>query len=417
MRKIIQITVTIITVLSSLSIYAQSTQDGFNQIDYEITDSIYSKTLNSYRHFWVKLPENYNPKSKAKYPVIYLLDGFSLKSSLEVVYDNYWGHYMPHMILVGISNRKNRTRNLTISKIENRRGATMQNESGGAEQFTTFIETDLMPYIDKTFQTSRYRTLIGHSYAGLFTINVLLKHSHLFNNYIAIDPSLDWDGQKLLKEAKVKLKSKSFKGKSLFVAFAAEQLHMSDDTVTIDNLMENTSEFTLFPRSIVEFSEYASAQKQNGLQFSWKVYPEDLHGTVPLPAIRDGLVAVFKWYQFKSPQTYNNPETSIEDLIESLKNQEEIYKNHFGYVVPPMVEELFVGYGHMYFQTDQKEKAKLFLNKAIEYYPNKTLAYEMLADYFESVNDIENAIKHLNIAYNINRDEQLKRRIEALSQN
>ncbi|WP_425075752.1 alpha/beta hydrolase-fold protein [Psychroserpens sp. S379A] len=413
MAKTYQLAVLIILTFLTLSTYAQTNHEAF-QANAEVVDSVYSEILKDYRKFWVKLPENYNPKNDTKYPVVYMLDGFSLKSNLDVVYNNYWGHYMPHMILVGISNRKNRTHDLTTSKIETKRGSVFNAQSGGAEQFTQFIEDELMPKIDKDYQTSSYKTLIGHSYAGLFTINVLINHTHLFNNYISIDPSLDWDNQKLLKEAKVLLKTKTFKNKSLFVAMAAEQLHMYDETVTIDNLKENTSEFTLFSRSIVEFSECALANKQNGLQFSWKVYPEDLHGTVPLPAIRDGLVELFKWYQFKNPQMYNNPETSIETLNALLKSQEVIYKNHFGYIVPPMAEELFIGYGHMYFQTEQIEKAKLFMHKAIEYYPKSTMAYEVLADYFESVNEIDKAIKYLSKAYNINNTEQLKTRIKTL---
>ena len=35
-------------------------------------DSIFSNTLNEYKNFWVQLPENYNPNSSEKYPVIYI---------------------------------------------------------------------------------------------------------------------------------------------------------------------------------------------------------------------------------------------------------------------------------------------------------------------------------------------------------
>ena len=71
-------------------------------------DSIFSNTLNEYKNFWVQLPENYNPNSPEKYPVIYILDGGIMLNTLETVYNNYWGHYLPHMILVGISNQSNR---------------------------------------------------------------------------------------------------------------------------------------------------------------------------------------------------------------------------------------------------------------------------------------------------------------------
>ena len=92
------------------NVVAQSTEQQSEQFEEEIVDSIYSNILGEKRDFWVKFPDNYDPNSKEKYAVIYLLDGFSLESTLEAVYDNYWGHYLPHMILVGVSNRTNRTR-------------------------------------------------------------------------------------------------------------------------------------------------------------------------------------------------------------------------------------------------------------------------------------------------------------------
>ncbi|MFT5244532.1 MAG: putative alpha/beta superfamily hydrolase [Psychroserpens sp.] len=413
MKRVIRSTVIIAFIVSTLTMYGQANQT--EEVDVNIVDSLYSKTLDSYRDFWVKLPDNYNPKNKAKYPVVYLLDGFSLKQNLETVYDNYWGHYMPHMILVGISNREHRTRDLTISEIESRRGAAMQTETGGAEQFTAFIENELMTYIDKTYPTTSYRTLIGHSYAGLFTLHILLNHSHMFTNYIAIDPSIEWDNQKLLIEAKETLKTQSFEGKGLFVALAAEQLHMQDGSVTIDNLMEDTSEFSLFSRSIVEFSQLALAQqKHNGLHFKWKVYPEDLHGTVPLPAMRDGLISLFDWFQFKTPQQYNNPETSVDDLSVLLDNQEVIYNKNFGYKTPPMVEELFNAYGYMNLQMEQPEKAFLFFTMAIEYYPERANAYDGMADYYSAQNNNAKAIEYIEKAYKLSGSNYHKEKLAAL---
>ena len=394
---------------------AQTTVSQTEQFQNRIVDSIFSKTLNENRDFWVRLPDNFQPDNDEKYAVIYLMDGFSLESSLEAVYDNYWGHYLPHMILVGISNRSNRTRDLTTSQIKMRRGIAMDNETGGAETFTKFMEKELIPYIDSKYPTSGYRTLIGHSYAGLFTINILINHKHLFQNYIAIDPSLDWDGQKLLKEAKQKLSSESYEGKSLFVSLAAEQLHMWNEEITMQNIMDDSSEFTLFARSIIEFSNYTKSQKQNGLNFLWKVYNEDLHGTVPLPSIRDGLIFLFEWYQFKSPQKYNNPETPLEELIALLKEQEQIYTEHFGVPTAPMIDEMLNGYGYMNLQMGQPKKAFMFFEMNIKYNPTNANAYDSMAEYYESQNDKKNALKYLNKAYEISGDQYYKERIETLN--
>lgn len=394
---------------------AQSTEQQSEQFEEQIVDSIYSNILSEKRNFWVKFPDNYDPNSKEKYAVIYLLDGFSLESTLEAVYDNYWGHYLPHMILVGVSNRTNRTRDLTTSQIQMRRGSAMDGETGGAENFTKFIEQELIPLIDSRYPTLPYRTLIGHSYAGLFTINMLVNHGHLFQNYIAIDPSLDWDDQKLLKQAKEKFKTEDYSGKSLFVSLAAEQLHIQDESITIDNIMSDTSEFSLFARSIIEFSNFATAQNQNGLNFMWEVYPEDLHGTVPLPSMRDGLISIFKWYQFKSPQKYNNPETPIEELVGLLKEQEQIYTKQFGVPTAPMIDEMLNGYGYMNMQMGQPEKAFMFFEMNIKQNPKNANAYDSMAEYYEYQNDKENALKYLNKAFELSGNDDYKERIEALN--
>lgn len=382
----------------------------------KIVDSIYSDHLKEQRNFWVKLPENYNPSIAEKYPVVYLLDGFSLENTLNVVYENYWGHYLPHMILVGISNSTHRTRDLTPTQIKMRSGSAMDEETGGADNLTQFIENELIPHIDSNYTTSPYRTLIGHSYAGLFTINTMLNHSHLFKNYIAIDPSIEWDNQYILNQAKEKLKTQSFEGVSLYMSLAAEQLHMLDEKVTIFNLMEDTSEFTLFPRSILEFSQVAESNKKNGLNFSMEVYPEDLHGTVPLPSMRDGLIFLFEWFQFKHPQLYNNPETTIAEIKDLLNKQEEIYTSNLGYKTPPMVEELFNGYGYMNLQMGQPEKAYLFFKMNIDYYPNSANGYDSMAEYYESKSNFNEALKYVTKAYELNGSDYYKERMEQLKE-
>ena len=391
---------------------AQTTESQTEQFQNRIVDSIFSKTLSESRDFWVRLPDNFQPDNDEKYAVIYLMDGFSLESTLEAVYGNYWGHYLPHMILVGVSNRKKRTRDLTTSQIKMRRGSAFDYETGGAETFTKFMEEELIPYIDSKYPTIAYRTLIGHSHAGQFTINMLVNHAHLFQNYIAIDPTLDWDNQKLLKQAKEKFKTEDYHGKSLFVSLAAEMLHMQNESITIENVMSDTSEFSLPARSILEFSQLAKSQNQ--LNFSLKVYHEDLHGTVPLPSIRDGLIFLFKWYQFKSPQKYNNPDTPLEELVSLLKEQEQIYTEHFGVPTAPMIDEMLNGYGYMNMQMGQPKKAFMFFEMNIKYNPTSANAYDSMADYYEAQNDITNALRFVEKAAELSNDQYYKDRIQTL---
>lgn len=189
---------------------------------------------------------------------------------------------------------------------------------------------------------------------------------------------------------------------------------MLNEKITIENIMEDTSEFSLFGRSIIEFSNFAATQKQNELKFSWKVYPEDLHGTVPLPSIKDGLIQLFNWFQFKNPPKYNNPETTVVELEKLLNEQEKIYTENFGYAFPPMSEELFTGYGYMNMQMGDNKKAKLFFEKCIKYYPKSSNAYDSMAEFFETQDDYSNAIINMKKAFELSGSNTHKERPEKL---
>lgn len=407
----------LLSVLLSICPFQGKAQSQITQrylFEVGIADSLYSEILEEQRDIWIKLPDYYDPGSHKKYPVIYILDGGVQLRALATVCTYYEGHFLPDMILVGISNRSHRMRDLSTSQIQMRYGGMVNEETGGAENFTRFIESELIPYIDSKLPTSSYRTLIGHSFAGLFTIHTLIKHPNLFANYLAIDPSLDWDDQKLLKEAQLSLKQESYTGKSLYVSLSAASLHMQNGEITMENVMMDTSDYTQFARSIIEFSKFAENQKQNGLNFSWQHYPNDLHGTVPLPSIRDGLTFLFEWYQLESYWKYNDFNTPTDELVELIENRAKKLSAHFGYPSVPMEEELFNMMGYMAMESGQLERSYAVFKMAIEYYPDSPNAYDSMADYYESQNDLANALKYVSKAYELSGAEYYKNRMEEI---
>jgi len=392
-------------------------QKSHAQSDYLIhigvKDSLHSAVLGESREFYVDLPDSYVEGSDTKYPVVYILDGDVMLNALHTVHSYYNGGFMPEMILIGISNAENRTRDLTTSELSERRGQAYNQENGGAEKFTDFIQSELIPFIEEKYPVTNYRTLIGHSYAGLFTVNMLLKHTDAFENYLAIDPSMDWDEQKLLKESKEILSQNSFTGKSLFVSLGG-QLHMADTDITIDNVMKDTTEFTLFSRSNIELSKIAETHKENGLNFYWKFYPNDLHGTIPLPSIMDGLIQIFTWFQMEDINKFNDPETPKEVLYEIIKRREAKLKSHFGYAVAPYPNFLLNMSGYMSMDMGKPEKALMYFQLNTEYFPNDANAYDSLADYYEAQNDTENALKNVIKAYELSGSDYHKKRLEEL---
>ncbi len=404
----------IILVLLTALIFGAS-QIGLTQSKYlyetgEI-DSLYSNILEEQRVIWVQLPEKFNPESVQKYPVIYVLDGSIHLKAVSTVMNYYWGGFIPEMIIVGVSNANNRTRDLTTSEIKTRHGYKFTEENGQANNFTLFLEKELIPYVTSNYPVTNYRTLIGHSFGGLFTMNTLLNHTNLFDNYLVIDPSMDWDNQKLLKQSEELLKNKNFEGKSLFLSLGG-QLHMQNNNITINNVMEDTSEYTLFTRSNIEFKSLVEKNIQNDLNFQWKFYESDLHGTVSLPSIMDGLIFLFDWYPIERTDKFNSPDTPTEELVQLIRNREKKLKDHFDYFVPPFDEELLSMLGYMNLEWGETEKSLSFFQLCAEYFPTSANTYDSLADFYESQEDYVNALKYVQKAFAISGDSQHKERID-----
>lgn len=378
-----------------------------------VLDSLYSKILNESRKIYVQLPASYTPEGNQKYPVVYILDGELFLSTVNEVQNYYSGGFTPEMVLVGISNDKNRVRDLTTSSITTKYGMPFNEKNGEADNFRKFIQNELIPFIDSKYPVTNYRTLIGHSYGGLFTISTLLHHPNLFANYLAIDPSLDWDDQKPLKEAQELLVNQKYQGKALFMSLSG-QLHMQNSQITIDNVMQDTTDYTLFTRSNIAFSNLANQNTKNGLSFKWKFYPRDIHGTIPIPSIMDGLISLFEWYQMENTDKMNSFETSKEELYNIIKHREKKLKEHFGYTEPPYPEELLNMSGYMNMDMQQPEKAKMYFELATEYYPESANAYDSMADYYEAQGDFANAIKHVTKAFELSGNDYYEQRIEGL---
>ena len=393
--------------------FCQSNQDFQFLSKIGIKDSIYSKILEESRQFYVQLPEDYDREDTKKYPVVYILDGDVLLPTLSIVQDYYSGGFTPEMILVGISNAENRTRDLTTSKDEQPVRIQSTTQNGEGNNFVRFIQEELIPIVESKYRVTSYRTLIGHSYGGLFAMHVLIHYPDLFDNYIAIDPSLDWDNRQLLSEAKEILPFVDYSNKSLFISLNG-QLHMQKPEMTIANVMKDSTDFTSFSRANLAFSDLIKEHADNGLAYEWKFYPRDLHGTIPFPSMMDGLISVFEWFQMEDVHKFNNPESTINELRSLMQYRANKLEEHFGNVVPPYPDFLLNVLGYMSMDIGQMAKAKMFFEFVIEFYPDSANAYDSMADYYERNGDFVSALANVQKAYNIKQEDYYKERIEML---
>lgn len=373
-----------------------------NLISFGRIDSLQSKNLNELRGIWIHIPKGFNTSRESRYPVLYLLDGDShfysvsgMVRQLSVINGNT---ILPEMIIVGIPNT-DRARDLTPTYVKS------DPTSGGAEKFLDFIENELIPYIDKKYPTINHRTLIGHSIGGLAVVNTLIKRPQLFNNYLAIDPSLWWDNQTLLKKADSVLNQNKFKGKSLYVAVAKNLL--TDMTgIGINEVERDTTNISLGTRSVLEFVKSAEIIKDNQLRFNWKYYQNEEHGSIPLIAEYDGLQYLFSWYKLKGIEKFLDSNTKAEDLINLMTIHYENISNNYGYkILPPEQLINMMGFGFMSHQ--QNDKAFALLNMNAKNYPKSPNVYDAMGDYYFSQTDTIMAIEYFNKSLAISDNNQI----------
>jgi predicted alpha/beta superfamily hydrolase len=156
------------------------------QIPTVSTLTIKSTVLGEDRRILVRTPGGYET-NKVAYPVMYMTDGDAhmthTSGSIDFLARN---GRMSEAIIVGIPNT-DRTRDLSPSKPSNTgaTGAPQTPTAGGANNFLKFIETELIPEIEKRYRVTPYRILEGHSLGGLFAVHAMVSKPDLFNSYIA----------------------------------------------------------------------------------------------------------------------------------------------------------------------------------------------------------------------------------------
>jgi len=156
---------------------ANKPPDGNNIIQ----TNLHSAILNEERRVIIHLPRYYSQDPARKYPVMYVLDGTSqdqhTADKITVLSD---AGLITSAIVVGLPNtRGNRERDQTPPYM--RRDVNDENSPfGAADKFLSFVEKELIPFVEGNYRTAGFRTLSGNSRGGLFVLYSLLEKPDLF---------------------------------------------------------------------------------------------------------------------------------------------------------------------------------------------------------------------------------------------
>ena len=320
---------------------------------------IKSDVLGEERVVLVRTPPGYET-NKLKYPVLYMTDGDGhmghTGSTIEFLTRN---GRISDLILVGVTNT-DRTRDLTPSKSATRNpaGELQWPTSGGADNFLKFFETELMPAIEKDYRVQPYRIFAGHSLGGLFAIHALVSKPGLFNSYIAVSPSLQWENQTTLKRAEEFLKNQKELNVTLYVSLGYEPGAIGD--------------------SFDRFKEVLAKTNIKGFQWQAEHLTDEDHGSVVLRSHYAGLRKVYEGWQ--------GPIDLQSGAIEGgLKGADAHYKKlseRFGYAIP-VPEGLINQMGYQLLFNSQPDEAIAVFKANVERYPESANVYDSLAEAYE----------------------------------
>lgn len=376
-------------------------------------DSVYSQILGEKRAIWIYVPRQESNPAMApkKFPVIYLLDGdnhFGFVTSLVRQLSEGFTHFLPEMIIVGIPNT-DRLRDLTpthITRTDTYTDSNLFRTTGGGPQFLSFLETELFRYVDSIYPTFPHRTFIGHSLGGLMVIEAMLKRQQMFNAWISIDPSLWYDNRKLTRDSEKFLAVKSMQQESLYLAIA-NNLKPGMDTL---RMRSDTTASTGDTRAIFDFAGLLRSHPETGLDWQYRYYIEDDHGSVPMIAEYDGLRFVFRDYRLPD-FGYLTDSTARPDLI--LKKQFDKLSQSWG--VPVHAPEAFVNaLGYTLLQKKQSEKALAVFQMNTLNYPGSANAFDSLGDCFLSLGNKGQAASAYRKSLEIRESAQTRSKLEKL---
>ena len=315
----------------------------------------------------VILPPSYQLAQDQTYPVIYILDGqqhgkhTATNSAFLASTD-----VMPEIIVVAL-NSINRGRFYTPVKDK-----AIPRPTGEAAVLLEFISNKLIPKVNKTYRTSGFDMLAGHSLGGVFAAYTLQTQPDTFDAYYLFSPAMWWADEALTKTVSA-LKSSSSPFVFLSIANEGEKMQLA-------------------------FSNYKLALTTNGIKFKEEGFPNDDHMTIPLNA------------QIRAFQTqFQDWLLAFDDVVADPNVFSTHYKKlnaHYGTNLKGQEFDIGQATQHIITQLKDKNKAIIASDLHLKMFPNSQWAFKSKADALALNGSINEAIRFMEKAVKIAKKKQ-----------
>jgi len=217
-----------------------------------------SKIFHNTRMLRVWLPANYfSPRNAHRsYPVLYLQDGQNLFDDatsnagewhVDETVEHLVGSFkIPPMIVVGIdyAGEKRSSEYLPYPDPHHKQYDVPVPKELRGKDYTTFLLTEVMPFVEKKYRVSRGAAntgIGGASYGGVISLYTALQHPGVFEHVLVESPVLGVGDGQLLKDAEraTRLPQK------MFVAMGTKETHNAEYNA---ELVQSVEELTAILR-------------------------------------------------------------------------------------------------------------------------------------------------------------------------
>ncbi len=238
--------------------------------------------------------------------------------------------------------------------------------SGGGQSFRRMIATELIPLIDRRYRTTPFRILFGHSFGGLFTVDVLLTQPDLFRAYVAASPSLWWDNDRELTLAAREFEQGWVPHAFLYLSIASE----SD----------------ISRKAFAAFRDCLQAQRGSSLSVVAQSFDDEDHVSSVVPAFYNGLKAVFVTWPIPRDLNSRIPVGGLSGLEAHYAARERL----LGYPVP-VPEDAYLSLGNQQLAVGKIQESVESFRRAIKRYPQSARALDRLGTALLTKGDIDEA--------------------------
>lgn len=138
----------------------------------------------------VYLPDSYQKKSSRRYPVVYILHGFTDSNQKWFGMEKHWIH-LPQVLDQALKGSPDKEVIIVMPNTFNRFQGSLYSSSATIGDWETFIAKELVTFIDQKYRTiarPSSRGLAGHSMGGYGTLRIGMKHPEVFSSIYALSP-------------------------------------------------------------------------------------------------------------------------------------------------------------------------------------------------------------------------------------